>query len=106
MVLEKIHILTCSFFLNCVSVSSSYMNDVYYNFVCRVLLYVRHLTLHTYILYNTSVDTEMCCPKGKCGCQYFILLTLKKYFISINSFFNTVSVSRYNRPITVTRDPD
>ena len=20
----------------------------------------------------------MCCPKGKCGCQYFILLTLKK----------------------------
>jgi len=22
----------------------------------------------------TSVDTEMCCPKGKCGCQYFILL--------------------------------
>ena len=24
---------------------------------------------------NTSVDTEMCCPKGKCGCQYFILLT-------------------------------
>ena len=26
----------------------------------------------------TSVDTAMCCPKGKCGCQYFILLTLKK----------------------------
>jgi hypothetical protein len=26
----------------------------------------------------TSVHTEMCCPKGKCGCQYFILLTLKK----------------------------
>ena len=24
---------------------------------------------------KTSVDTEMCCPKGKCGCQYFILLT-------------------------------
>jgi hypothetical protein len=19
------------------------------------------------------VDTEMCCPKGKCGCQYFIV---------------------------------
>jgi hypothetical protein len=27
-------------------------------------------------------------------------------FMSINSFFNTVSVSRYSRPITVTRDPD
>jgi hypothetical protein len=26
----------------------------------------------------TSVDTEMCCPKGKCGCHYFILLTLRK----------------------------
>ena len=31
-----------------------------------------------YLLNITSVDTEMCCPKDKCGCQYFILLTLKK----------------------------
>ena len=31
-----------------------------------------------FFLYSTSVDTEMCCPKGKCGCQYYILLTLKK----------------------------
>jgi hypothetical protein len=23
----------------------------------------------------------MCCPKGKCGCQYFILLTLKKKIV-------------------------
>ena len=28
-----------------------------------------------FISITTSVDTEMCCPKGKCGCQYFILLT-------------------------------
>jgi hypothetical protein len=28
-----------------------------------------------YIFFSTSVNTEMCCPKGKCGCQYFILLT-------------------------------
>ena len=28
-----------------------------------------------YLYMYTSVDTEMCCPKGKCGCQYFILLT-------------------------------
>ena len=27
-----------------------------------------------------------------------------QYFMSINIFFNTVSVSRYSRPITVTRD--
>ena len=31
-----------------------------------------------FFYFITSVDTEMCCPKGKCGCQYFILLTLKK----------------------------
>jgi hypothetical protein len=31
---------------------------------------------------------------------------LDQYFMSINSFFNTVSVSRYSRPITVSRDPD
>ena len=24
------------------------------------------------------MDTEMCCPKSKCGFQYFILLTYKK----------------------------
>ena len=28
-----------------------------------------------------------------------------QYFKSINSFFNAVSVSRYSRPITMTRDP-
>ena len=33
--------------------------------------------LHLFSL-RTNVDTEMCCPKFKCGCQYFILLTLKK----------------------------
>ena len=39
---------------------------------------------------NTSVDTEMGCPKGKCGCQYFILLTLKKKFMDtgVLDFFN------------------
>jgi hypothetical protein len=31
-----------------------------------------------FILNNTSVDTEMCCPKGKCGCQYLILNTENK----------------------------
>ena len=31
-----------------------------------------------FFLNLSSVDTEMCCPKGKCGCQYFILLTLKR----------------------------
>ena len=31
-----------------------------------------------YLIKITGVDTEMCCPKGKCGCQYFILLTFKK----------------------------
>jgi hypothetical protein len=43
--------------------------------------------------------------------SYFLKTSIKfyyiyQYFMSINSFFNTVSVSRYSRPITVTRDPD
>jgi hypothetical protein len=40
--------------------------------------------------------------------SYFLKTHIKfysidQYFMSINSFFNTVSVSRYSRPITVTR---
>ena len=43
--------------------------------------------------------------------SYFLKTNIKfyyiyQYFMSINSFFDTVSVSRYSRPITVTRDPD
>ena len=43
--------------------------------------------------------------------SYFLKPNIKlyciyQYFMSINSFFNIVSVSRYSRPITVTRDPD
>ena len=43
--------------------------------------------------------------------SYFLKTNIKlyciyQYFMSINSFFNTVSVSRYSRPITVIRDPD
>ena len=41
-------------------------------------------------LNTTSVDTEMCSPKGKCGCQYCILLTLKKKIMDtgVLDFFN------------------
>ena len=42
---------------------------------------------------NTSVDTEMCCPKGKCGCQYFILLTLRKK--KFMDFFNKKLILDY-----------
>ena len=43
--------------------------------------------------------------------SYFLKTNIKfyciyQYFMSINSFFNNVSVSRYSCPITVTRDPD
>ena len=40
----------------------------------------------------TSVDTELYCPKGKCGCQYFILLTLKK---KLMDFFNKKQILDY-----------
>jgi hypothetical protein len=46
-----------------------------FKFISDYLPYFENI----YIFFNiTSVDTEMCCPKGKCGCQYFILLTFKK----------------------------
>jgi hypothetical protein len=40
--------------------------------------YPTNMSLQLHYCDRTSVDTEMCCPKGKCGCQYFILLTLKE----------------------------
>ena len=52
-----------------------------------------------FISISTSVDTEMCCPKGKCGCQYFILLTLrkKKKFMDtgVLDFFNKKLILDY-----------
>ena len=49
------------------------------------------------LYYDTSVDTEMCCPKGKCGCQYFILLTLKKKIMEtgVLDFFNKKIIMDY-----------
>ena len=49
------------------------------------------MSLQLHYCDRTSVDTEMCCPKGKCGCQYFILLTLKEKKImdtGVLDFFN------------------
>jgi hypothetical protein len=45
------------------------------------------------------VDTEMCSPKFKCGCQYFILLTLKnKNFMDtgVLDFFNKKIILDYH----------
>ena len=52
------------------------------------------IKLHTWFCLSYFLKTNI-----KLHCIY-------RYFMSINSFFNTVSVSRYSRPITVTRDPD
>ena len=52
------------------------------------------IKLHTWFCLSYFLKTNI-----KCYCIY-------QYFMNINSFFNTVSVSRYSRPITVTRDPD
>ena len=50
-----------------------------------------------YFIFITSVDIEMCCPKGKCGCQYFILLTLKKKIMDtgVLDFFNKKLILDY-----------
>ena len=39
----------------------------------------------------------MCCPKGKCGCQCFILLTLKKKIMDtgVLDFFNKKLILDY-----------
>ena len=50
------------------------------------------IKLHTWFCLSYFLKTK------KCYCIY-------QYFMSINSFFNTVSVSRYSRPIIVTHDP-
>jgi hypothetical protein len=42
----------------------------------------------------TNVDTEMCCPKGKYGSQYFILLTLKK-----KKFMDTRVLDFFNKKL-------
>jgi hypothetical protein len=44
-----------------------------------------------------NVDTEMWCPKGKCGCQYFILLTLKNniMYTGVLDFFNKKLILDY-----------
>ena len=52
------------------------------------------IKLHTWFCLSYFLTTNI-----KCYCIY-------QYLMSINSFFNTVSVSRYSRPITVTCDPD
>ena len=55
--------------------------------VCAISIY----------FYWTSVDTKMCCPKGKCGCQYFILLSLKKKIMDtgVLDFFNKKLILDY-----------
>ena len=52
---------------------------------------------YIYFLIITSVDTEMCCPKGKCGCQHFILLTLEKKSMGteVLDFFNKKIILDY-----------
>ena len=50
-----------------------------------------------FFLFGTSVDIEMCCPKGKCGCQYFMLLTFNKISWTQGSciFFNKKLILDY-----------
>ena len=51
------------------------------------------IKLHTWFCLSYFMETNI------------TLYCIYQYFMSINSFFNTLSVCRYSRPITVTRDP-
>jgi hypothetical protein len=78
--------------------------------------------LHTFSFVHNSLTNKLYASIASflfCSCiklhtwfclSYFLktnitLYFIYQYFMSINSFFNTVSDSRYSRPITVTRDP-
>ena len=54
-----------------------------------------HKTCIIRFLYYTSVDTEMCCPKGKCGCQYFIIYALRFYFPYLSLLAQPVNITLY-----------
>jgi hypothetical protein len=52
-----------------------YKSCLHWRYILKVRLYTEFLFY--YFIYKcclrASVDTEMCCPKAKCGCQYFIV---------------------------------
>ena len=60
------------------------------NITFKVRFLILTQTVKSYLSNLKSVDTKMCCPKGRCGCQYFILLTLKKKIMDtgVLDFFN------------------
>jgi hypothetical protein len=60
--------VTSHYVFLCYASSLLYSLLIYLIYKCP--LYLLYWLLIFTICY-TSVDTEMCCPKGKCGCQYF-----------------------------------
>jgi hypothetical protein len=60
------------------------------NITFNVRFLILTQTVKSYLSNFKSVDTEMWCPKGRCGCQYFILLTLNKKIMDtgVLDFFN------------------
>ena len=67
----------CVVFLLCLSLSCV-LCTLFFQFLWIVHYWLPIRFSLTLIYKLTRVNTEMCCPKCKCGCQYFILLTLKK----------------------------
>jgi hypothetical protein len=58
--------------------ASFYDFDIWFWDYFDEVVFFAFILIYNKCCLRASVDTEMCCPKGKCGCQYFILLTLKK----------------------------
>ena len=68
---------------------------LFLRFIYWFLENITKVPFRIFFCHITSVGTEMCCPKGKCGCQYFILLTLKKNSWTQGSWFI------FNRKLTL-----
>ena len=85
----------------CMSINSFFQNRICFSIQPQLQLVNLHRNRRYFVI---KLHTWFCL-------SYFLKTNIKfysiyQYFLSVNSFFHTVSVSRYSRPITVTRDPD
>ena len=80
------------------------------NIVYRKINWQNPASISAYTQYIQSIGFSNYVNHIRIILSYFLKTNIKlyciyQYFMSINSFFNNVSVSRYSRPITVTCDP-
>ena len=96
------------FYLHCdlylCSLNVIFIRHFFPNNICLLIRGLGHVVIQLHFFYwnkcclRASLDTEMCCAKGKCWCQYFILLTLKKTistYTGVLDYFNEKLILDY-----------